>query len=168
MPTSHLLAAIAALALGGCFLGIGDCSYEHRTLELAGTLVSAAPGGPASAVDAMVSLNETRNSNPDFRVLNIQLTGALAGSVTAAELRDVTSTPATVLAKWTQGSAQAQLWDSNIDLTTPSPAHEELASLARAGRLRLMVSVGPSGSEGTLDGRLGVTNDGSWNHPRCD
>jgi hypothetical protein len=160
MRTLGLVPLLLSVTLGGCFLDIGACSYEHRTLELQGTLT-----GP---IGVAVSLNETRGANPDFRTLNVMLTsGQFTGTIASVELRDLSSAPARVLAVWTQGSSMAQLWDANVDLPTASPSHETLAALARAGHLQLAVLLGAPGS-GELVGALSVKTDGNWNHPRCD
>jgi hypothetical protein len=158
-----LLPALLPLALGACFLDSGACTYEHRTLVLDGTASGTIGGAPATPIAASLMLNETRNANPDFRVLNLTFTGQLDGSFSAAELRDASPSPATVLASWA-----AVPWNPDIDLLTASPSHEVLVALARAGSLRLALSFGPSGSNGTLDAALGVTTDGDWMHPRCD
>ena len=160
---SLLLTALLPLALGACFLDTGACSYEHRTLVLDGTAAGTVGGVPAAPVAASLMLNETRNANPDFRVLNLTYTGQLAGSFSAAELRDASTSPATVLATW-----PAVPWNPNIDLLVASPSHEMLATLARGGKLRLALLFGPGGSNGTMDAALGVTTDGDWMHPRCD
>jgi hypothetical protein len=160
MSARALIPLVLSVTLGSCFLDIGACTYEHRTLELQGTLT-----GP---IGVAVSLNETRGSNPDFRTLNIMLTsGQFTGTIASAELRDASSTPARVLAVWPQGSSTAQLWNANVDLPTASPSHEVLATLARAGQLQLAVLLGPPGA-GELTGMLSVKTDGNWNHPRCD
>jgi hypothetical protein len=158
-----LLPILVPLTLGACFLDSGACTYEHRTLVLDGTASGSIGGMPAAPIATSLMLNETRNANPDFRVLNLTFTGQLDGSFSGAELRDASTSPATVLASWT-----GVPWNPNIDLLTASPSHEMLATLARAGSLRLALSFGPSGSNGTLDATLAVTTDGDWTHPRCD
>jgi hypothetical protein len=164
-PTSRLAPAVVALvlvvSLGGCFLDPGACSYEHRTLVLRGSVVGW------SGIE--VSLNETRGSNPDFRVLNLQATsGDAAGTVSSAQLRDISTTPAQVLAEWTTGSASSALWSANLDLPGASPSHEMLATLARAGRLQVAILVGRAEPTDEHTGLLAVATDGDWNHPRCD
>jgi len=161
--SSLLLIALIPVTLGACFLDSGACTYEHRTLVLGGTASGSIGGTPATPVAVSVMLNETRNANPDFRVLNLTFTGQLDGSFSAAELRDGSTSPPTVLAAWT-----GVPWNPNIDLLTASPSHEMLATLARAGTLRLALLFGPAGSGGTLDATLAVTTDGDWMHPRCD
>ena len=158
-----LLPALLPLAFGACFLDTGACTYEHRTLVLDGTATGSIQGAPAPAIAVSLMLNETRNANPDFRVLNLTLTGQLSGSLAAAELQDASTSPTTVLATW-PGSP----FNPNIDLLTASPSHEMLATLARGGKLRLALLFGPSGGNGIMDGALGVTTDGNWQHPRCD
>lgn len=158
-----LLTALLPVALGACFLDVGACTYEHRTLVLDGTADGAIAGVPATPVATTLMLNETRNANPDFRVLNLTFTGQLDGSLTAAELRDASTTPATVLATWS-----GMPWNPNIDLQSASPSHEMLATLADAGKLRLTLVFGASGSNGTMEALLHVTEDGDWVHPRCD
>lgn len=160
---SMCLPALLPLALCACFLDSGACTYEHRTLVLDGTAAGSVQGAPAPPVTVSIMLNETRNANPDFRVLNIALTGQLSGSLSAAELRDASSSPAAVLATWPGAPL-----NPNIDLLTASPSHEMLATLARGGKLRVALVFGPSGSDGVMDGALGVTTDGDWMHPRCD
>jgi hypothetical protein len=158
-----LLAALIPLAIGGCFLDSGGCSYEHRTLVLDGAVTPTIAGTAAAPVAVTLMLNETRNANPDFRVLNLTYTGQLDGSFSAAELRDASTSPAPVLATWAGAP-----WNPNIDLVSASPSHELLAALAQAGRLQLALLFGPSGSNGILTAALGVTTDGNWEHPRCD
>ena len=159
---SRALVMLSCAALGGCFLDPGACRYEHRTLVLDGPLAAeAAP--PAGSVQATVSLNETRNSGADFRVLNLVLQGALAGDIAGAELQDAGTEPGTVLAAW-----PGQPWNPNLDLATAAPSHELLADLAGAGRLRLVVRLLVPGSTETVQGLLHVTEDGDWMHPRCD
>lgn len=158
-----LLTALLPLALGACFLDIGACSYEHRTLVLDGTATGAIAGTPATPLAVSLMLNETRNANPDFRVLNLTFTGQLDGSFSAAELRDASTSPATVLAAW-----PGVPWNPNIDLQTASPSHEMLATLARAGKLHIALAFGSTGSNGAMDAQLRVTEDGDWLHPRCD
>lgn len=160
---SLLLTALLPLALGACFLDVGACSYEHRTLVLDGTAAGTIAGAPASPVAVSLMLNETRNANPDFHTLNLTYTGQLDGSFSAAELRDASASPATVLATWA-----AVPWNPNIEVLDGSPSHEMLATLARAGNLRLALLFGPAGSNGTMQAELRVTEDGDWLHPRCD
>lgn len=160
---SLLLTALVPLALGACFLDSGACSYEHRTLVLDGTAAGTIAGMAATPIATSLMLNETRNANPDFRVLNLTFTGQLDGSFSAAELRDASTSPATVLATW-----PGVPWNPNIDLLVASPSHEMLATLARGGKLHLVLVFGPSGSNGTMDAQLRVTEDGNWLHPRCD
>lgn len=162
VPSLHLV-ALLPLALGACFLDSGACTYEHRTLVMDGTAAGSIEGTPATPVAVSLMLNETRNANPDFRVLNLTFTGQLNGSFSAAELRDATTSPATVLATWA-----ALPWNPNIDLLAASPSHEMLATLAQAGKLHLALLFGPSGGNGTMVAALGVTTDGNWMHPRCD
>lgn len=160
---SPLLTTLLPLALGACFLDSGACSYEHRTLVLDGTAAGTVAGTPAQPVAVSLMLNETRNSGADFHTLNLTFTGQLGGSFDAAELRDASTSPATVLETWA-----AVPWNPNIELLAASPSHEVLATLARAGKLRLALLFGPSGSTGTMDALLRVTEDGDWLHPRCD
>ena len=164
-PITRFVAAIVGAAvmpsLGGCFLDPGACRYEHRTLVLEGSV-----DGP---LGVEVSLNETRGSDPDFRVLNLQLTfGQFAGAISSARLRDAGSSPPQVLAEWTTGSSNGVVWGANLDLPAGSPSHEMLATLARAGRLEVVIVTGSAGMPGERAGWLSVATDGDWNHPRCD
>jgi hypothetical protein len=59
-------------------------------------------------------------------------------------------------------------WNPNIEVLDGSPSHEMLATLARAGNLRLALLFGPAGSNGAMQAQLQVTEDGDWLHPRCD
>lgn len=156
-----LVAAVLVSSLGGCFLDPGACRYEHRTLVLEGTVE-----GP---IGVEISLNETRGSNPDFRVLNLQLTsGQFAGVIASARLLDTSASPASVVAEWTTVSSGGGVWGGNLDLPAGSPSHEMLATLARAGRLDVVIVTGPVGMPSERIGQLGVATDGDWNHPRCD
>lgn len=162
---ARLAAAIVAAGLvaplAGCFLDIGACNYEHRTLVLRGSV-----DGP---LGVEVSLNETRGADPDFRVLNLQLTsGQFTGAISSAQLRDVSTSPAQLLAEWTAGSAGDGVWGANLDLPSGSPSHEMLATLARAGKLEVAIMTGPAGAPSERRGALAVATDGDWNHPRCD
>ena len=163
--TARFAAAMVAVGLvtplAGCFLDVGACSYEHRTLVVEGSV-----DGP---LGVQVSLNETRGSDPDFRVLNLQLTfGQFAGAISSARLRDAGSSPPQVLAEWTTGSSNGVVWGANLDLPAGSPSHEMLATLARAGRLEVVIVTGSAGLPGERAGWLSVATDGDWNHPRCD
>jgi hypothetical protein len=156
------LAALALLPiLGGCFLDTGACDYEHRTLVLRGTI--------AGPLGVEVSLNETRGADPDFRVLNVQLTsGQFVGPGSSARLRDAGASPPVILAEWTTLSSNGEIWGANLDLGAGSPSHEMLATLARAGRLDLDVVTGLAGMPTERTGLLSAVTDGDWNHPRCD
>lgn len=162
---ARLGAALVAIALtpflGGCFLDPGACSYEHRTLALQGSV-----DGPLGVA---VSLNETRGSNPDFRVLNLRVTsGQFGGVITSAQLRDTGTSPASVLAAWSTVSSSGGVWGGNLDLPAASPSHEMLATLARAGRLEVAIVTESAGMPSERAGQLSVETDGNWNHPRCD
>ena len=163
--TARFAAAMVAVGLvtplAGCFLDVGACSYEHRTLVLRGSV-----DGP---LGVEVSLNETRGADPDFRVLNLQLTsGQFTGAIVSAQLRDASTSPAQVLAEWPAGSTTDGVWGANLDLPDGSPSHEMLATLARAGRLQVAIVTGPAGAPRERTGALAVATDGDWNHPRCD
>ncbi len=156
---------IAALALtfllGACFLDTGACDYQHRTLVLRGSVTGLA--------GVEVSLNETRGNNPDFRVLNLQVTsGPVSGVVLSAALQVVGTDAPQLLAAWPTGSASGELWSANVDLADATPSHEMLASLARAGRLQVTIRTGPPSAPTERRGFLAVSTDGDWRHPRCD
>ena len=162
---ARFAAATVAVAyissLGGCFLDTGACRYEHRTLVLEGSV-----DGP---LGVEVSLNETRGSDPDFRVLNLQVTsGQFAGAILSAELRDVSTSPAQVVAEWSTLISNSAVWGANLELPAGSPSHEMLATLARAGRLQVAILLGPADAPSERTGALAVATDGDWHHPRCD
>ena len=152
------MTACVMIAAGGCFLSPGGCDYEHRSIELAGTLEPVGPG--ASAVGATLTLNETRGDDPDFRTFHVEFTGTLAGTMESAELRDAATS--TVLAAFAGGTG----WSSNVDIG-PTPTQEQVALLAGAGRLQLRLVSAPS-TNPVLEGLLAVTSRTDWSHPRCD
>ena len=161
MRRANALVATAAcvmIAAGGCFLSPGDCDYEHRSIELAGTLVPVGPG--ATAVGATLTLNETRGDDPDFRTFHVEFTGTLAGTMEFADVRDVAT--GAVLAVFAGGTG----WSSNVDIG-PTPTQEQVALLAGAGRLQLRLVSSPS-TIPVLEGLLAVTSRTDWSHPRCD
>ena len=161
MPGANAMLSVTTcveIAAGGCFLSPGGCDYEHRSIELAGTLVPVGPG--ATAVGATIALNETRGADPDFRTLHVEFTGTLAGTMESAELRDVAT--GTVLAAFAGGTG----WSSNLDIG-PTPTQEQVALLAGAGRLQLRLESAPS-TIPALEGLLAVTSRTDWSHPRCD
>ena len=150
--------ACVMIAAGGCFLSPGDCDYEHRSIELAGSLVPVGPG--ATAVGATLTLNETRGDDPDFRTFHVEFTGTLAGTMESADVRDVAT--GAVLAAFAGGTG----WSSNLDVG-PTPTQEQVALLAGAGRLQLRLVSSPS-TIPVLEGLLAVTSRTDWSHPRCD
>ena len=78
------LTTVLVIAAAGCFLSPGECGFEHRSIELAGTLAPAGPGG--APVGATLALNETRGDDPDFR-FHVEFTGTPAGTMESAVLR---------------------------------------------------------------------------------
>ncbi len=166
MKSAHYLLAVFTLGSGGCFLDPGACQDEHRTLELAGTIVTSGSG--TQTIGAAVSLNES-TGNPGFRVLNLVLTTALNGEIASASLLDVAAGGTQVLATWPSGNIQlTSRWDANLELASSPPTHETLAQLAGAGRLQLRVEFEAASGLTSAAGPLRVTTDGSWEHLRCD
>ena len=143
----------------GCMFSPGECNYEHRSIEFAGTLAAPAETLGAS-IGASLMLNETRGSNPDFRTLHVEFSGTLAGEMAFAELRDVGS--GVLLATLPAGTG----WSTNVDIG-PSPTQETLAALAGQGRLLLRLVRTPE-TLPIVKGLLTVTARTDWSHPRCD
>jgi hypothetical protein len=153
------------LALTGCIFD-GRCTYETRTLVLAGRLTDrAAPPAPGPHT-IEISLNETQGASPDFRVFNAYARTPLYIEVERVELAEVIQGDTTVLATWTNGNTtQPGVWSVNQDLLTSQPSHLQLAWRARAGALVAMVSL--FGESRRLTGQLEIQEDGGWERPYC-
>lgn len=154
------LAILFAFAPLGCFLSPGECNYEHRSIEFAGTLTPAPAGPGGTPVGATLMLNETRGADPDFRTLHLEFTGTLSGTMEAVEVRDIQTDM--VLATFAGGTG----WSANVDLG-PTPTQEELAELAGTNRLQLRLISTPA-TLPVLEALLAVTARTNWSHPRCD
>lgn len=157
---------VLPLFLTACLFDLGRCTYEHRTLVLTGALRDRSLSPEPGSHTVEVSLNETRDANPDFRVITAYVTTRLFVDVEKVELARVIQGDTTVLVTWTTGStARPQIWGSNQDLLTSQPSHEQLVWSAEGDALILMVSV--FGEPRRLAGRLEIREDGSWEHPYC-
>jgi hypothetical protein len=158
---------LAALLLTGCFFDPGACVYKVRSIELTASMAGSALRPGQSPATAMISLNESRDGG-EFRTLDASIQTQAAAAISLVELRQTTPTGSKVLATFPLGQGQSGSWYASVELGSASPTHEMLALAARLGELSVFAQVGIAGNLGALAGKLGITSETGWNHPRCD
>jgi hypothetical protein len=160
----RLALLISPLLLSGCILGTGECSYEIRSLVMAGSLTGTGQPTGEAPLQAELALNESRDG-VDYRILTISIQGGSVHGITAVDVVGGSGAGAILLASFTQGNTTTPgYWHSDLGYTTPAPSHTQLKWYAAQGELRLIARY--SGG-GTAEGTLRITSDGDWNHPNC-
>jgi len=157
----------ALLLISGCVLAPGECVYELRSLDLAGTMAGSAvaPGEPQSEVT--VSLAESRNGL-SYRILSAYITTPAAVAISLVQLRRITPAGSVVLVTFPLGNGQSGTWSANVDLPPDSLSLARLSTLAHSRKLSVFVQIGVQGNLGELAGKVRVTNETDWQHPYCD
>ena len=161
MRLKILLYPVAVLALSGCNILSGRCTYEIRSIEGIGT----ASEGNVPLASAQVSLSEQRGSIQSQSIYWLVTGDALKGHVTSASFKDAAN-PSQILlelplasadrAELTQGAASTGTGDNLGGF------HDIIA--AGRGIVELQTD---TPSHPTLQIVLAATNDGDWIRPYC-
>lgn len=164
-PVRFLPAAL--LMVSGCILSPGDCVYQLRSLELAGTLTGSAlpPGSPPS--DVTILLAESKDG-VSYRVLSAYVTTQAAVAISLVQLRQFAPRGPKVLITFPMGNGQSGTWGANVNLPVDSLPFTELSLLGRSRKLEVYAQIGVRGGLGELAGTLRVSSETGWEHPRCD
>jgi hypothetical protein len=157
----------ALLLVSGCILSPGDCAYQLRSLELAGTMTGSGlpPGTSPAAVT--VSLAESKDGL-SYRILSAYVTTPAAVAISLVQLRQFTPGGTKILVTFPLGNGQSGTWSSNVELPADSLPFTALSFLGRSKKLGVYVQIGVQGNLGELAGSLRLTSETGWEHPHCD
>jgi hypothetical protein len=166
MKRMLLLTLVLPLAASGCRLFDGRCNYEHRSLILVGNLAVSGQQPGASPIEAELQLNETRDANPDFRILAVYLQGASVRGIVSVDLVDSADNGAVLVAHFAPGNVMTpNVWHADLgNGGEPVPNHGIIWSAAIRRDLFLIAYHGAGGS---AQGRLRITEDAGWVRPYC-
>ena len=157
----------ALLLVSGCILSPGDCTYQLRSLELAGTMTGSAlpPGSPPAKGTILLAESKDRVS---YRILSAYVETPAAVAISLVQLRQSTPAGIKVLMTFPLGNGQSGIWSATVDLPADSLPFSRLSTMGHFKQLGVYVQIGVQGSLGELAGNLRVTSETGWEHPRCD
>lgn len=157
----------ALFFVSGCILPTGECVYQLRSLELAGTMTGSAlpPGAPPAPVTVLLA--ESRNG-ASYRTLTATIQAPAAVAISLVQLQRQTPAGPAVLLSFPFGNGQSGIWSANVDLPPDSLSFARLSWLGRRKELSVFVQIGVQGNLGELAGDLRVKEEIGWHHPYCD
>ena len=155
------------LLVSGCILSPGDCTYQLRSLELAGTMTGSAlpPGSPPAK--GTILLAESKDG-VSYRILSAYVETPAAVAISLVQLRQSTPAGTNVLMTFPMGNGQSGTWSANVDLPADSLPFSRLSFMGHFKQLGVYGQIGVQGNLGELTGNLRVTSETGWEHPRCD
>lgn len=156
-----LFVLTTSLLVSGCPLGLGQCTYETRTLNFEAVLAGTVHGAPDSGV-ASLQLAETDGSISD-RILTASVHTFLAGAI--SDVRIVNKAGGVVLV--VPGFGSSGEWSGYIRFESRSPTAREFILLEALDALEIIATIGTAPG-GTLRGRFRLVEDTGWHRPYCD
>ena len=156
-----LLLPVAALAISGCNLFSGKCTYELRSLETTGQI--SQNGAPFAS--AQFTLSEQRGSLQGQSVAWLVAADDLKGHVTSASFKD-SSNPSQVLLDLGVASADRPEISQGTASTNLGANLAGFEDIIVAGRGIIELQTDEPGQL-TVDVPVTLTNDSGWVRPFC-
>ena len=161
MRLRNLLYPALALALAGCNLLSGKCTYELRSLETSGTINE----NGAELVSAQVLVSEERGSLRNTSLYSLVTGATLKGHVLSASLKDASDMATVRLALEIATADRPEISQGAADTQNGANlggVHDFLA--AGRGVIEIQTDIP---SRQTIVLPLVVTRNGDWIRPYC-